>query len=108
MAGRELEPVAAAQGPVRPGCVVVNQVFGQYPPQVILIDDQQPVEELPAKGADHPLADRVRPGRLRRAGENPDAVRSEHGIEGLSERSLIRNLTEAARWPRCIRKLRAA
>jgi len=29
------------EGAVWPGCVVVSQVFGQYPPQVILIDDQQ-------------------------------------------------------------------
>jgi hypothetical protein len=35
-----------AQGAVRPGCVVVDQVFGQYPAQVMVADDQQPVEEL--------------------------------------------------------------
>jgi hypothetical protein len=29
----------------------------------MLIDDQQPVEDLPAQGADHPFADRVAPHR---------------------------------------------
>ena len=43
-----------AEGAVRPGRVVVPQVFGQHPAQVVLIDDQQPVEELPAQGADDP------------------------------------------------------
>jgi hypothetical protein len=42
------------------------QVPGQHLSQVVLIDDQQPVEEFPAKGADDPFADRVRSGRLRR------------------------------------------
>jgi len=40
------------------------QVLGQHPAQVMLIDDQQPVEDLPAQSADHPFADRV--GRRRR------------------------------------------
>jgi hypothetical protein len=34
---------------VRPGCVVVTQVFGQHPAQVVLIDDQHPVQEFPAQ-----------------------------------------------------------
>ena len=29
-----------AQGAVRPGCVVVEQVFGQYPAPVLLVDDR--------------------------------------------------------------------
>jgi hypothetical protein len=37
-----------AEGAVRPGRVVVPQVLGQYLAQVTLIDDQQPVEDLPA------------------------------------------------------------
>jgi hypothetical protein len=43
------------------GRVVVHQVPSQHPVQMLLIADQQPVEDLPAKGADHPFADRVRP-----------------------------------------------
>jgi hypothetical protein len=45
-----------AEGAVRPGRVVVPQVLGQHPVQVVLIDDQQPVEDLPAQGADEPLS----------------------------------------------------
>ena len=82
MAGRGLEPVAPGQGAVRPECVVVEQVFGQYPAQVMLIDDQQPVEDLTAQNADHPFADGVRSGRLRWAGDNPDAVRGEYDVPG--------------------------
>src|ERR1019366_5341336 len=70
-----------AEGAVRPGGVVMPQVFGQYLAQMVLIDDQQPVEKLTAQGTDDPFADGVRSGRLRRAGENPDAFRLEHGVE---------------------------
>jgi len=49
-----------AEGTVRPGIVIVEQVLGQNPSQVVLVDDQHPVQQLPAQGADHPLADRVR------------------------------------------------
>jgi hypothetical protein len=42
---------------VRPGGVVVQQVLSQHPAQLVLIDDQQPVEQLPAQGADDPFAD---------------------------------------------------
>jgi hypothetical protein len=38
-----------AEGTVWPGGVVVPQVFGQHLAQVVLIDDQQPVEELPRR-----------------------------------------------------------
>lgn len=48
---------------VQPGDVVVGQVFGQCPAQVVLIDDQHAVEQLPAASADHPFADGVRSGR---------------------------------------------
>ena len=50
-----------------------------------LIDDEQPVEDLSAQGADEPLTDRVRPGCLRRAAEDPDALRGEHRIKGAGE-----------------------
>ena len=49
------------KGPVRPGGVVVPQVLGQYLVQVALIDDQQPAGDLAAQGADHPLANGIRP-----------------------------------------------
>ena len=73
--GVSLSRCELAEGTVRPGGVVVAQVLGQHPAQMVLIDDQQPVEEFAAQGADDPFADGVRSGRLRWAGENPDAFR---------------------------------
>jgi hypothetical protein len=73
-----------AEGAVRPSGVVALKVLGHQMAQVLLIDDQQPVEDLPAQGADHPFADRVRPWILRRAGQDPDALRGEQGIEKTS------------------------
>src|ERR1017187_5377663 len=67
-----------AEGTVRPGGVVMPQVFGQSLPQMMLIDDQHPVQEFPAQGTDDSLADRVRSGSLRWAGENPDPFRREY------------------------------
>ena len=72
--GVSLSRCELAKGTVRPGGVVVAQVVGQHPAQMVLIDDQQPVEEFAAQGADDPFADRVRSRRLRWAGENPDAL----------------------------------
>ena len=43
-----------SEGTVRPGSVVMRQVFGQRLAQMMLIDDQQPVQELPAQGAEAP------------------------------------------------------
>src|ERR1035441_9442619 len=100
-----------AEGTVRPGGGVMAQVLGQHLARVWLVDDQQPAGDLAAQGADDSSADGVRSGRLRRAGENRDAFRGEHGVEGPGELAGAipdQNLTEAARCPRCIRRLRAA
>jgi hypothetical protein len=61
-AGVGLRRGELAEGAVRPGRFVVRQVLGQHPAQVLLVDDQQPVEEFPAQGADDPFAGRVRSG----------------------------------------------
>jgi hypothetical protein len=53
----------------------VRQVSGQHPAQLVLRDDQQPIDDLAAHGADDRFAEGVRFGRLRRAGKIPDAVR---------------------------------
>ena len=45
-----------AKGSVRPSGVVVLQVLSQHLSQALLVEDQQLVEDLPAQGADHPLA----------------------------------------------------
>ena len=43
-----------AESPVRPGGVAVQQVLGRHPSQMVLMDDQRSVEELPAQGTDDP------------------------------------------------------
>jgi hypothetical protein len=83
--GVSLGQCELAEGTVRPGSVIVPQVFGQRPSQVVLIDDQDPVQALPAQGADDPLANRVRSGCLRRAGQDPDAFGGEYGVERAGE-----------------------
>jgi len=52
---------------------------------MLLAGDRQPVEELPAQGADRPFADRVRSRSVRRAGHDPGTHRGEHGIERAGE-----------------------
>ncbi len=69
--GVSLSRCELAEGAVRPGRVVVAQVPGQHSSQMVLIDDQQPVEEFPAQGTDDPFADGVCSRCLRWAGENP-------------------------------------
>ena len=54
--GVSLSGCELAEGTVGPGGVVVQQVFGQHPAQMVLTDDQHPVQELPSQGADHPLS----------------------------------------------------
>jgi hypothetical protein len=83
--GVSLTRCELAEGTVRPGGVVMQQVLGQHLAQVVLIDDQQPAGKLPAQGTDDPFADGVRSWCLRRAGQNPDAARQEDGVEAGGE-----------------------
>ena len=52
--GVSLSRCELAEGTVRPGGVVVQQVLGQHPAQMVLIDNQKPVKNLPAQGTDRP------------------------------------------------------
>jgi hypothetical protein len=61
--GVSLSRCELAERTVRSCRVVVQQVFGQHLAQVVFVDDQQPVEELAAQGADDPFADGVAPHR---------------------------------------------
>ena len=54
--GAGLSGCELAEGTVRPGGVAGPQVLGQHLAQMMLVDDQQPVEHLPAQGADEPFA----------------------------------------------------
>ncbi len=90
--GVSLSGCELAEGTVGPGCVVVPQVFGQHPAQMVLIDDQHPVQELAAQGTYEPFADRARSGCLRAVNT------ASKELVNWPARSLIRNLTEAACW----------
>jgi hypothetical protein len=48
--GVSLSRCELAHGTVGPGGVVMPQILGQHLTQVVLVDDQQPVEQLPAQG----------------------------------------------------------
>jgi hypothetical protein len=108
--GSGLSRCELAEGAVRPGCVAVQEIFGQYLAQVTFVNDQQPVEELPARGADDSLADRIAPGACSGLASilMPSAVNtaSKEPVN-CPARSLIRNLIEVARVPRYIRRRRA-
>src|SRR5262249_53515304 len=68
-----------------PGGVVMLLVLGQDGAQVSFIQDQSPVEELTAQGADEALADRVHPRRLHGRAHDSGAGGLEDGIEGRGE-----------------------
>jgi hypothetical protein len=70
---------------VRPGCVVVRLVFGQDGAQMPLAEDQEPVQELAAQGADEPFADRVHPRSLDGGVQDRGAAGLEDGVEGAGE-----------------------
>jgi hypothetical protein len=76
---------ALAEALMGPGGVVVLLVFGQDRAQVCLAEDEGPVKELPAQGADEALADRVHPRRLRGGAHDGGAGGLEDGIEGRGE-----------------------
>src|ERR1039457_1726050 len=100
-----------AEGAVRPGGAVMLKVFGQYLAQMVLIDDQRRSRSsrrrVPmilsqiafALGACGGLARILMPSAWNTASKEP---------VNWPARSLIRNLIEAVRCPRSIRKLRAA
>jgi hypothetical protein len=60
-----------AEGTVRPGGVVVLKVLGQHPAQLVLLDDQQPAEDL----APH-IPGGKQPGQVRAAGWRPVPARA--------------------------------
>lgn len=67
---------------VRPLRVVVLDVLGEHCLEMTAPEDHHPVEALAPDGADHALADGVRPGCPDRGSDDPDAVGSEDGVEG--------------------------
>src|ERR1017187_368907 len=70
-----------AEGPVRPVGVVVVDVFAEGVVQVSPAGDEDAVGALAPRGGDPPLADRVRPRRLDRCLNDPQAGRGEDSVE---------------------------
>jgi len=60
-------------------------VFGQDGAQMRLVEDQGPVEELPAQGADQALADRFHPRRPDGRPHDGGASGLEDGVKGAGE-----------------------
>jgi hypothetical protein len=59
----------------------VRLIFRENSVQVRLTEDQRPVEDFAAQRADEALADRVHPGCLDGADQNPGARCLEDGVE---------------------------
>jgi len=70
-----------AEGPVRPVGVVVIDVFAEDVVEVSSAGDEDAVGALAPRAGDPPLADRVRPRRLDRCGDDPHAGRGEGCVE---------------------------
>jgi hypothetical protein len=63
--------------------VEVRQVFSQYSLEVAAVEDQDPVQQLAAYGADLSFGDRV-PSRCSRwRAQGADGFAGEHGVEGV-------------------------
>ena len=72
-----------AEGAVRPSVVVVRQVFRQHPSQVVLVDDQQLVEELPVQGTDECGVE----GQAGQDSRGEQAIDQRHASLGLEHRA---------------------
>lgn len=72
-------------GLMRPVPVVVDQVLAEDQGQVAFAEDQEPVQEFTAEGADDAFADGVHPRSLRQGGDDPQLFRLEHLTEGSGE-----------------------
>lgn len=68
--------------------VVVDQVLVEYQGQVAVAEDQDPVQEFAAEGADDAFADGVHPWGSRRDGDGPQSFGLEHLGEGGGEQRI--------------------
>ncbi len=65
--------------------VEMRHVLGQHCLEVVAVDNQHPVQQFAADGADPSFGDRVRPGCPHRGAQDAHALASEHGIEDAGE-----------------------
>src|SRR2546429_6631846 len=71
--------------PVRPMRVVVLDVDAQDVFELSAACDKEPVEAVPADGADPALGERVRVRRAKRCADDLDALALEYLVEGAAE-----------------------
>src|ERR1019366_6437150 len=71
--------------PVRSMGVVVLDELVEHDLELALVEDQHPVEALPADGADETLGDGASPRSSDRRADNPYPVRAEHLVEAGRE-----------------------
>src|SRR5829696_1998308 len=69
--------------------VEVLLVLGQHGGCVMLVDDEDPVQQLAAQAADEPFGDGVRPRRPDWCGHDLDAGGIEHGVDDLAELAVV-------------------
>jgi hypothetical protein len=65
--------------------VEVRHVLGQHSLKLAPVEDQHPIQQLTADGADPSFGDRVRPGRTHRCAQDAHGLAGEHGIEDAGE-----------------------
>src|SRR6266487_3992290 len=82
-----------------PGRVVVRLIFSQDGAQMRFAEDQDPIQQLAAQGADKSFADRVHPRRLDSGAQDRGAGGLEDGIKGAGE------VRSAVTPSRCIRRV---
>jgi hypothetical protein len=82
---KRLERRCLVQCSVRPVGVEVRHVLGQHRRKLALVEDQHPIQQLAAYGADPAFGDCVRAGRLHRGAQDADGLAGEHGIENGGE-----------------------
>jgi hypothetical protein len=70
---------------VRAMVVKVHHILSQHCHETAAVDDQYPVEQLAAYGADPSFGDRVRPGCSHGCAQDADAPAGEHSIEHTGE-----------------------
>jgi hypothetical protein len=91
------------QGHVGTTGVIILQIRGHESAQVCLVKDNDPIEEFPAQGPDHPFRGGILPGRERRGGGILDA----HARDPMSKGSTVDRIavTDQVAWC-CIKRKR--
>ena len=79
--GQRSQRRGTVQRAVRPMLVMVDLVFAQDPPRMVLVPDEGAVQELAAASPDPALGDRVHAGRPHVAQHGPDPGAGEDRVE---------------------------